>query len=419
MEIITQQIGELVEVKVRGRLDNYWTEHLRSSLEEIVRGGAHGIRLNLSEVSFLSSAGVGLLVAFHQKLKNIGGSLAIASPSDWVKKVLDLCGLSPILLGNSTAAEAAALVRKQEWRSFTSPVGSFEALECAPREELKLLPFGDPGLLQGCRFGAGDCRTLAFPPDTFGLGLGAFGNDFEDSRSRFGEFLALGGCAAYLPTDGTNVPDFMVSSGNLVPEVNVLYGLRCEGKFAHLLRFEATSADTPITLAELVRIALEIGGAPTVGVVMVAESAGLVGAALRRSPCASAGTQRDPFQYPEVRSWLSFSAERLFPRSLAVVSGVATSSEDEALTPLLRRLGGEASPLAHFHAAAFSYHPLKKGLIDLNETVTSLFETETLQGVLHLLTDTREAAGPQQSEFVRGACWIGPALGSQVRAELK
>jgi hypothetical protein len=72
-------------------------------------------------------------------------------------------------------------------------------------------------------------------------------------------------------------------------------------------------------------------------------------------------------------------------------------------------VGAEAWPQGHFHAAAFSYRPIKKGTIDLNATVTTLFETETLQGVLHLLTDDREAAGPQQSEFVRGACWIGAA----------
>jgi hypothetical protein len=56
MEIVTQQLGEALEVKVKGRLDNYWTEHLRGNLEEVIRGGAHGIRLNLSEISFLSSA---------------------------------------------------------------------------------------------------------------------------------------------------------------------------------------------------------------------------------------------------------------------------------------------------------------------------------------------------------------------------
>jgi len=147
--------------------------------------------------------------------------------------------------------------------------------------------------------------------------------------------------------------------------------------------------------------------------VMVVESAGLVGAALRRSPAAAAGTSDAPFRYPEIRSWLSFSTERLYSRSLVLVSGVAASSECAPLAPLLRPLGTGAWPLGHFHAAAFSYRPLQKGSIDLKTTVTTLFETETLQGILHLLTDDRVAAGQQQSEFVRGACWIGAV--SEVR----
>jgi anti-anti-sigma factor len=408
MEIVTQQLGDALEVKVKGRLDNYWTEHLRGNLEEIIRGGSHGIRLNLSEISFLSSAGVGLLVNFHTQLKGIGGSFVITSPSERVKQVLDLCRLSTILLAQTTPA-APPTVQKVEVRRFSSPAGSFEVMEGAPGKALTCQRIGDPELLKGCRFGPEDCTTVAFPSATFGFGLGAFGNGFEDAQTRFGEFLAVGGSAAYLPTDGTNVPDFMVSSGQLVPEMNVLYGLRCEGGFTHLMRFETGNAEGPISLAELARTALEVAGAPMIGMVMVAESAGLVGAALRRSPAAAAGVTDVPFKYPDVRSWLSFSTERLYSRSLALISGVAAGSECEPLAPLLRPLGDETSPAGHFHAAAFSYRPLQKGRIDLKTTVTTLFETETLQGVLHLLTDHRLAAGPQQSEFVRGACWIGAA----------
>ncbi len=411
MEIVTQQLGDALEVKVKGRLDNYWTEHLRRNLEELIREGAHGIRLNLSEISFLSSAGIGLLVAFHRQLKGIGGSFVITSPSDRVKQVLDLCQLSSILLAERSPAVPS--VRKTEVRRFSSPAASFEVMQCAPEKALICQRIGDPGLLKGCRFGPEDCRTVAFPPATFGLGLGAFGNGFEDAQTRFGEFLAVDGSAAYLPTDGTNVPDFMVSSGELVPEMNVLYGLRCEGGFTHLMRFETATAESPISLAELVRTALEISAAPVIGMVMVVESAGLVGAALRQSPAAAAGVNDVPFKYPEVRSWLSFSTERLYSRSLALVAGMGAGSECAALASMLRPLGAEARPLGHFHAAAFSYRPIKKGNVDLKATVTTLFETETLQGVLHLLTDHREAAGPQQSEFVRGACWIGAA--SEIR----
>lgn len=405
MEISIQQLEDALAVKVRGRLDNYWTEHLRTNLEEFVRGGAHVIRLDLSEVSFLSSAGVGLLMLIYRQLKEIGGTLVIASPSVRVKQVLDLCKLSPILLTNQ--APANRVEPKSEIRRFTSASAAFEMLECPTQKPLTFELIGDPGLLKSCGFGPKDCQSLKFPASTFGLGLGAFGHGFEDAQSRFGEFLAVGGSAAYLPTDGTNVPDFMVCSGDLVPEVNVLYGLRCEGGFTHLLRFEAAHADSPVVFSELVATALEVSGAPAIGMVMVVESAGLVGAALRRSPGTAPVANTSPFQYPEVRTWLSFSTERLYSRSLVLISGIAASSPSEPLAPLLRRMGGEALPVGHFHAAAFSYRPLKKGDIDLKATVSTLFETETLQGVLHLLVDTRKAAGAPQSEFVRGACWIG------------
>ena len=40
--------------------------------------------------------------------------------------------------------------------------------------------------------------------------------------------------------------------------------------------------------------------------------------------------------------------------------------------------------------------------------MATLFESAVLQGVLHLLGDDREPSGVGQSEFVRGACWLGP-----------
>jgi len=406
MEIATQQNGDLLDVKVKGRLDNYWTEHLRRNLEEMVRGGAHGIRLNLSEISFLSSAGVGLLVQCHTQLKGIGGSFVVTNPSERVKRVLELCKLTPILLAEAKLATPA--VHNTEVRRFSSPAGSFEVTECSSAKTMTCERVGEPSHLTGCHFTERDCRILAFPATVFGVGLGAFGEGFDDAQTRFGEFLAVGGAAAYLPTDGTNVPDFMVASGELVPELNVLYGLSCEAGFSHLMRFETSSAETPISLAEVVRTALEVAGAPTIGLAILAESAGLVGAALRRSPATAAPSKDAPFQYPEIRSWLSFSAERLYSRSLALVVGVAAGSKCASLDAFLRPLSN-GGPIGHFHAAAFSYRPLKKGNLDLTTTVQALFETETLQGVLHLLTDDRAVAGTHQSEFVRGACWIGAA----------
>ncbi len=405
MEIVIQQLGDALEVKVKGRLDNYWGEHLQRNLEELIRGGAHHLRLNFSGVSYLSSAGVGLLVRFYRQLKAIGGSFVIVTPSDHVKLVIELCHLSPLLLSQQPAATPPA--SKAEPRRFTTSTASFELIERSVAKPLTYEPIGDPAWLNGRGFGLQDCRSIRFPATTFGLGLGAFGHNYEDASVRFGEFLAVAGSAAYLPTDGTNVPDFMVSSGDLVPELNSLYGFRCEGDFSHLLRFEAATPKETVSLADLVSTALEVSGSPTIGMVILAESGGLVGAALRRSPASDSAS----FQFPEIRKWLSFSTERLYTRSLALVTGVAASAPSGAMAALLRPLSADTGPFGHFHAAAFSYRPLQKGEIDLKSTVTALFESENLQGVLHLLTDDREGAGPQQSEFVRGACWISALTG--------
>ena len=407
MEIVIEQLADALEVKVKGRLDNYWGEHLQRNLEELIRGGAHHLRINFSGVSYLSSAGVGLLVRFYRQLKAIGGSFVIIAPSDHVKLVIELCHLSPLLLSHQPAAPPP--VSEVEARHFTTPAASFELFERSAAKPLTCESIGDAALLKNGGFGPQDCRTIRFPASTFGLGLGAFGHGFDDARTRFGEFLAAAGSAAYLPTDGTNVPDFMVSSGDLVPEVNALYGLRCEGDFSHLLRFEASTPTDAVSLATILRTALEVVGSPMIGLVIIAESAGLVGAALRRSPVAESVS----FQFPEIRTWLSFSTERLYTRSLALVTGVASCRPVGPFASLLRPLGTGSDPFGHIHGAAFSYHPLQKGEIDLKSTVTSLFEVENLQGILHLFTDDRSTAGPQQSEFVRGACWIGTLSGTQ------
>jgi hypothetical protein len=43
----------------------------------------------------------------------------------------------------------------------------------------------------------------------------------------------------------------------------------------------------------------------------------------------------------------------------------------------------------------------------LGDTVRTLFDEQAVQGVLHLLNDDRPLTGVGQSEFTRGACWMG------------
>jgi hypothetical protein len=248
------------------------------------------------------------------------------------------------------------------------------------------------------------CRNLGETAPAVAIGVGAFGAGFDDCRARFGELLAVGGAAVYQPGDGTNVADYLVAHGPLGSDVLLLHGLVCEGGFRQLITFETTSIETPIALSTLVRLVLDETGGSAAALVMVAEASGLVGAAIRRSPVAPQALG-DYLAFPQVRANLSFTADPAYVQSVALVGGIVTR-DSRADHPQLRPIGSGVS--GHLHAAAFRFHAVKKGYLDLAPTVASLFDDQRLLGVLHLLHDDRGASGAGESTFIRGACWAGP-----------
>jgi anti-anti-sigma factor len=403
MEITSQPVDDFIEVLAKGRLDAYWADHLAAALEEILRQGHDRIRLNLSEVVYISSMGIRVLVMYYRKLGAIDGVFVISEPSPFVGKTLEMMGLLTKLTADVPAPKQETVAG--EVRKLDFAHAKFEVFRLDSQGGMQCTPVGNAALVEGCGFCERDCRTELFPETSIALGLGAFGGGFDECKGRFGEFLAVAGAAAYQPSDGSNVPDYLLSEGTLVPELQVLYGLVCEGSFPSLARFEAKPEAGAVGLSELATAALDIAGADTACVVMVAESAGLVGASLRKPP-VNGGTGTSLFSHPGIRSWLSFTTERSHTRALTVVVGVVSKAPGDMLRSLVRPLSGSVS--GHFHAAPFSYRPLRHGVIDLKTTVRSLFEGETLLGLLHLIGDDRELSGASESEFVRGACWIAP-----------
>src|ERR1051326_2246219 len=416
MDISRQLCADGLNVIVKGRLDGYWADHLAKELAEVLREGVHDVRLDLSGVNYLSSAGIGTLVEAYKEFEAIQGSFTVVHPSTPVRTLLTMTKLDALLIAGASPtapAPAAPLVRQLEHSGVV-----YEIFDLAPGESLRCVTVGNPSLLEGCHFRAEHCQAVRFPVSAFGVGVVAFGNDFPDCRGRFGEFLSVAGAAAYLPTDGTGVPDYMLAAGTFVPELQVLYCTKAEGRFAHLARFEANKQTGPVKLSALVDAGFEIAQSEIIGLAIVAETAGLLGVSLRRSPAVEGDGHGGVslFAFPGVREWLSYSAERTHERSLALVAGVAarnhSSRTAEEFFSMLRPLASGSWPQGHFHAAAFSYRPLKKGPLDLKVAVATLFEAQGLQSVTHLINDTREISGAGESEFARGACWIGPVAGA-------
>jgi hypothetical protein len=339
--------------------------------------------------------------------------LRVLRPTEIVLTTLQLSGIATMLVAVSPAAEVVppAVATKLETQKppEEKPAAqrwerngvTFESRELPGGQALICQLHGHPEKFAAGQLSADDSTRVRFGADVFGVGLGAFGAEAEDARGRFGEFLAVAGAAVTQPTDGSSVPDFQVTEGQFVPEVNLLYGLTASGSFARLLRFEAgQSQRRVIALSELVEAALENLQTAAAGFVILAESAGVVGATLRQSPLLA--SSQSPWTFPGVRDWLSFTT------NVVCIVGFAAREPGPDSAAFLRRIGPGTSALGHFHAAVFPYRPLPKGNLSLTEWVANLLGTESAQTVMHLLADEREFEGVGQTDLMRGACWISP-----------
>jgi anti-sigma B factor antagonist len=411
MDCQIRRADRVAELVVVGSLDSSWSSYFSDRIDEVVRGGALEIRVDMEGVSYLSSNGIGILVRYHRQLAKIGGRFRIVADSEAVSHVLRLTGVWQLLhdeaplaaLGPGPAQKCETIEREG------MVLHVFPDTSRGEPERLELM--GDPARLCEGGYGARDERTWSAIPEAVALGLGALGPSFLACRGRFGEFLAVSGVAAYRPTAGPGRPDFEQSAGAFVPKVHVLYGLAFPARLPALVRFEAKGepGSASVSLSQIAQASLDQARSGVVGLVIAGETEGLVGAALRRSP-VEIPDGVDPFAHPDVRDWLSLTPEPEHGRSTALVVGVAARRVSPALAPFVRPLSSARSAEleGHFHAAVVPYRPLSGGAIELAATVSHVFEPGRIDSILHLLGDSRAIVGAGESTFTRGVFWYVP-----------
>ncbi len=423
MEMERTERDGYLELLFHGRLDAYWSQHLGEAVGEVLREGRHSVRLNMSVTEYISSAGVGELVKLYKQFAEVNGSFGVIEPSKRVRQVIEMVGLAPTLLGTEAAPAVAPPVPEArpepQVGRLVSGNTAYEIHECVAGAALSCTVVGEPNRLRAATYSDRDCHTIEVKRNRIALGLGAFGGDFTECADRFGEFLTVAGAAACQPTDGANYPDYMLATSSFIPRMTALYGLACDGDFAKLVRFESAPGKGPSPLSGILETCADVAQAETAGFVIVAETAGLMGVQLKRSPVSKGAPGTDLFAFPDVRSWLSFSPEHCFPRALAVIVGIVSRNPGAALAPFVRPLTKASKLQGHIHAAAFGYRPLQKGRIELESSVRGLFDAGDPLGVLHLLADDRHISGGGESELLRGACWIGPVTSLRGAEEIQ
>lgn len=420
MQITSVAHDDLLELCVTGRLDAEWAATLQKAIDHAIREGYHSVALDLSELAYVSSAGLSVLVNAHRQFQQIRGFFGVGRGACPAQEIIQLTGLDKLLLCDLDAVRRSRgggrSTLQLPSRVAASDRADLEIYELQSDAEFEWDVLGDPARFDHDVYTEADVTELTFTESTTAIGVGAFGANFHACADQFGELLAVAGAVATLPAASGSRPDYQLARGDYIPTAQMLHGIRWSGRYRQLLRFDQDERERPLSLSELVDELTTQTGYDTAACVMLAETTGLVGTSLRKSPTLAVRSA-SRFEHPEVRDWLSFTPERVFPHALTVIAGVLTRSPRAAqwsrLAEFLRPLSTTSSVWGHFHAAVFPFRPFKKRRLELEDTVPTLFESGQLQGLLHLLHDERPITGAGESALSQGAVWIGPLAADQ------
>ena len=108
VEITTAAREGATILSLAGRIDTVAAPELEQAINRTIESGSRTILLNFSQVSYISSGGLRVLLASAKKLKGPGDRFGLCCLSAEVAKVIRLAGFTSIFSIYSSEGEALA-----------------------------------------------------------------------------------------------------------------------------------------------------------------------------------------------------------------------------------------------------------------------------------------------------------------------
>ena len=90
----TRQVGDVTVIDVSGRITlGEGSSVIRDTVHDLITSGHRKILLNLGDVTYIDSSGIGELVAGYTSMANAGGTLKLLSLTKRVKDLLQITKL--------------------------------------------------------------------------------------------------------------------------------------------------------------------------------------------------------------------------------------------------------------------------------------------------------------------------------------
>ncbi|WP_213318076.1 STAS domain-containing protein [Chlamydiifrater volucris] len=97
MEIQLEEHGNVSVIRLIGKLDAAAAPGFEDDFNQLINQGRLNFVLNLDNLSYMSSAGIRLLLLFYRKLTELEGKLLLCCVPEAISGIMKLSGIDQIL----------------------------------------------------------------------------------------------------------------------------------------------------------------------------------------------------------------------------------------------------------------------------------------------------------------------------------
>lgn len=337
-----QHEGEQHILHLTGRIDTLGARELDEFIRQLPQQPQLMLILDLGQVSFLSSAGIRILIKYYKQCRETKGDFTLLHVPPQATGVLKMVGLEQLILNGDQEAENSILEYEYQNLRFRYHI--------LHRETARLICSQQPA----------DGPFALHPYD---LLIG--------KSQKHEEFIAVNNTLLSEETPGPFVP---------------LYYLGMHGLPSHYIEFE-TKENQSTAFSELITHLLQLCEAECAGIILFTQSTGITGITLQS-------------EQPQLTRYPAYSGYA------TLIAGIAHLNNDPLLNSYTRTLGIPDSLSGHFHATVYSGQPAFSKETDFPKAFQQFTENLRTVKTFHLINDNRIPTGNGENRFSRGCAWI-------------
>lgn len=392
MKIVEKRVGAHEILEISGRMDGLTAAEIRDRFHLAVTSGKRALIVDFTQVTYLSSAGVRVLIQTHKAFQKTGALFILLSVPDPVAKVLRISGLNQLLTLCPNYESLDLLIKEPvvKHRIESLEIEGIRFSRLSKGISIgRLSEIGSSVKLPTAGYHRYDVVRMPQSEVTYAAGLAALGAEYDEFHPLFGESLTVGHHFFSYPAVQRPAVDYAFFTSGSEHLVNYLYGFAFNGAFSEVLHFDNLPEAIPVDT--LIQSVSGFAATPVFGVVMLCVSGGAMWMHLKRSPVTELQPETgEVFSALSFHEWMNYSVDEEEINKTMVVVGVV--KRPDATESMLAELFPDAGEM-HLHAAIFETGLWSPDPALFEEEIIRVVREFEVEKIVHLLPSSRVKSG--------------------------